>query len=375
MPETLPVHLITGLLGSGKTTCLKHLIQQKPADEHWAILINEFGEVDIDASQLQALALDPSNPSIHIQAVSGGCICCTAQMGLVNTLNHLLSQTKQKLDRIWIEPTGLGHPAKILDAISKTPFVRALELQKIVCVITPQQLTQDRWKKSAVMRDLVTLADTVLLNKIDLSTAEQLRDSQQILDDLYPSKTDILTSQYSAVDLSKLLGTRPAKRLTLLSAIHKPNQGYNENKPSEHALQTVNQQTVYPSKIEGTQICYVSQAQRLLNTNTTQLNPAENAQLLSMGWIWDSEVQFNRVKLNAFFKDIAPYLSRAKGLLKTGNEWQLINWSDGQLHYQDIAWRQDSRLECLFTIADDSSTEKKLTPQALEKSLINTIHF
>ncbi|WP_051145129.1 GTP-binding protein [Thiomicrorhabdus sp. Kp2] len=353
MSQTLPVHLITGLLGSGKTTCLKHLIQQKPCNENWAILINEFGEVDIDASQLQS---NHNTHSLNIQTVSGGCICCTAQIGLVNTINQLLSDHTLNFDRIWIEPTGLGHPAKIIDAIQHTQFLRPLALQKIVCVVTPQQLTAERWKKSAVMRDLVNLADTIILNKSDLSDADATTKSLAILDNCYPSKNQIIPSQYSNVSLQALLGERPFKPFTLLSQ-------KTENDDSEHQQQTENPQAPYHSIIDKTQACYISQT-----------SDPKQPLLLSMGWIWDSTLQFNRVKIKAFFEEISPYLIRAKGLIKTGNEWQLVNWSEGELKFEDIAWRQDSRLECLFKSNRSNRNDLKLSPQQLEKQIKNTIN-
>lgn len=345
MPSPLPVHLITGLLGSGKTTCLKHLIQQKPLTERWIILINEFGEVDIDAAQLLATA--PKDNTLEIHEVSGGCICCTAQLRLVNTLNQVFSRTDTKIDRIWIEPTGLGHPAQIIDSLQKTSFSRPLSLQKIICVITPQQLTPERWKKSAVMRDLVTLADTIILNKIDLSDISSQQQARQLLENCFPPKDEIVATQYADVKLPILLEEKQSQPLTILAS------------QTLHLAETHHIQKTYSSDIKQTQYCFIS----IDNTN---------ANLLSMGWIWSSKVQFNRIKLKAFFEQIAPNLIRAKGIIKTGKEWQLINWSEGEIQFEDIAWRQDSRLECLF--GNSNENQSTITPLDLEKTLQNTIH-
>jgi G3E family GTPase len=354
MNSTLPVHLITGLLGSGKTTCLKHLIQQKPVNENWVILINEFGEIDIDASQLVS---NTTSNTIDIHAVSGGCICCTAQLGLVNTLNKLFRQTTTKIDRIWIEPTGLGHPAKIIDALQKSPFLRALSLQKISCIITPQQLTPQRWQKSKVMRDLVTLADTIILNKTDLSNDFEITQALNILKHCYPEKPDIIATQFGEIPLDNLLEKRVERGINILS-IQNTHQA--ENEDLTHNKQIASQQTPYESAIPKTRQCYISL------DNSADIKP-----LLSMGWIWSNEIQFNRVKLKALFEKLAPHLLRAKGIMKTGNEWQLINWSDGILSFEEIAWRQDSRLECLFT---HNKTVETIHPTKLEEEIQSTIH-
>lgn len=359
MQKPLPVHLITGLLGSGKTTCLKQLIKQKPSTENWLILINEFGEVDIDASQLSSLLVGPPSKlqSINIQAVSGGCICCTAQLGLVNTLNQVLSQDSLAISRIWIEPTGLGHPAKIIDALQNSAFAHPLDLQKISCVITPQQLTPQRWQKSTVMRDLVHLADCIILNKTDLSDDNDEAQALKILAQCYPPKTEVIKTQHSLVKLDCLMQSRKQKGLTLLSQTSSTPLNLGDKEVSEHEIQTTNTQQIYPSIIPNTLQCFLS-------TNNTG-NP------LNMGWIWSPTVQFKRTEIKTFFETIGPKLIRAKGILKTGNEWQLINWSDGQISFEDIAWREDSRIECLF---DEQDWEVSFTADQLEKQLIKTIH-
>lgn len=359
MPTPLPVHLITGLLGSGKTTCLKQLILQKPANENWLVLINEFGEVDIDASQLSSLASQKN--SLNIQAVSGGCICCTAQLALVSTINQILTRNSDRpIDRIWVEPTGLGHPAKIIDALQNSQFVRPLTLQKIICLITPLQLTPERWQKSAVMRDLITLADTILLNKTDLSDAEDQNQALTLLQQCYPPKNEIIQTQNAVIQLRTALQSKTQKTFSILTQQRTQPLKLGQNRlKNHHQSQTSNPQESYPSKIPATTYCFISENQQ-----------SNKPCLLSMGWIWLPEVQFNRVLLKTFFEHIAPNLIRAKGIIKTGKEWQLINWSDGQLKFEDIAWRQDSRLECLF----DDSSSNDLSAETLETWLIESIH-
>lgn len=338
----LPVHLITGLLGSGKTTTLKQLITQKPQHERWGILINEFGEIDIDGS---SLAPHASN-QLALSQVSGGCVCCSAQFGLIEAINQLINQPdNQPLDRLFIEPTGLGHPAKIIDTLNQTAFKRSLALQAIICVITPKQLTEVRWQKSAVMCDLVTLADIVLLNQTDLSRQDELASSNSILAGLYPNKSQVIHSQFGQVKLDDLLRTSTPAPFVILSGLN------------EHQQQTITNSHPFESQLPNSQTCQIS-------TN-------QNGHVISMGWIWSTKNQFNRIKLKLFFEHIAPQLLRAKGLLKTGNEWQLINWTEQQLLFSDHAWRQDSRLELLF------NSKSKINPRDLkgiEIQLLNCLN-
>lgn len=314
----LPVYLISGLLGSGKSTCLQQLIQQKPPEQNWAVLINEFGEIDIDGAALSA-----QHPNLITENVSGGCICCSAQLSLSQALNKLIQNPT--LDTLFIEPTGLGHPAKIIDTLKQFP---QLQLAKTVCLITPQQLTAERWQKSQVMRDLVTLADIVVLNKTDLSSAAEISASKVLLDKLYPPKTVVQTqmaqvvlafiSQPKAQNSAPLFQLQPTKQFSLKTA-------------HEHLAVSQDRNSILPEV-----------------TRTSLQTDPQDEQILAIGWQFTSNVLCNRTALKAWFSEFAPYLMRAKGLLRTGKEWQLLNFSEQQLQLSDIAWREDSRLELLF---------------------------
>lgn len=114
----VPVTIITGALGSGKTTCLRGIIAAKPKDEVWAILINEFGAVGIDALTLQGTPTAISSPdgSVTVRQIAGGCMCCV----LAGPMNIAIAQVirQVKPDRLILEPSGLGHPAGKLQKTS-----------------------------------------------------------------------------------------------------------------------------------------------------------------------------------------------------------------------------------------------------------------
>ncbi|WP_099832140.1 CobW family GTP-binding protein [Salmonella enterica] len=99
-------NLITGFLGSGKTTSILHLLAHKDPAEKWAVLVNEFGEVGIDGALL-------ADSGALLKEIPGGCMCCVNGLPMQVGLNTLLRQGKP--DRLLIEPTGLGHPKQILD--------------------------------------------------------------------------------------------------------------------------------------------------------------------------------------------------------------------------------------------------------------------
>ena len=129
----IPTNLLTGFLGAGKTTSILHLLSAKPANEQWAVLVNEFGDVGID----QALIEGDSPEDLAIQEVGGGCFCCTTAMNLPVVLHLLLSG--RKVDRLLIETSGLGHPAGILDLL-RQDHADKLEPRATVGLVTPSDL-------------------------------------------------------------------------------------------------------------------------------------------------------------------------------------------------------------------------------------------
>ena len=111
-------NLITGFLGSGKTTSILHLLANKDPAEKWAVLVNEFGEVGIDGALL-------ADSGAMVKEIPGGCMCCVNGLPMQVGLNTLLRQGKP--DRLLIEPTGLGHPKQILDLLTAPVYEPWLE--------------------------------------------------------------------------------------------------------------------------------------------------------------------------------------------------------------------------------------------------------
>lgn len=157
------VNLITGFLGSGKTTTIQHLLRQKPAEENWAILVNEFGEIGIDGALL-------SNQGAVLKEIPGGCMCCVNGLPMQVGLNMLLKQAKP--DRLLIEPTGLGHPKQILTMLTSDVYQHLLSLQATLCLVDARQLSDVRYQQNENFRDQLAAADIILVSKCDTYTEQ-----------------------------------------------------------------------------------------------------------------------------------------------------------------------------------------------------------
>ncbi|MFS1906347.1 CobW family GTP-binding protein [Vibrio lentus] len=159
----VPTNIITGFLGVGKTTAILNLMKNKPADESWAILVNEFGEIGVDGSLIKG---NDSKQQVFIREVPGGCMCCAAGLPMQIALNQLLSEAKP--DRLLIEPTGLGHPKEVLEVLSSEHYRKVLSLQKNITLVDARKLSDTRYSEHDTFNQQITIADTIVGNKVDL---------------------------------------------------------------------------------------------------------------------------------------------------------------------------------------------------------------
>src|SRR5688500_18872467 len=107
-PQTpVPTTIVSGALGVGKTTAILAAVRHRPEGERWAVMVNEFGRVGIDGA-----VLSDGSSGLEVREIAGGCVCCTANLPLRLGLAKLVREVRP--DRLFVEPTGLAHPASII---------------------------------------------------------------------------------------------------------------------------------------------------------------------------------------------------------------------------------------------------------------------
>ncbi|QYK04116.1 CobW family GTP-binding protein [Shewanella zhangzhouensis] len=187
----IPVNVITGFLGAGKTSFIKQLLAQKPEGETWAVLVNEFGEVGLDA------ALLGSREGLAIREVPGGCICCAAGVPTRVAVAQLLRQARPS--RLLIEPTGLGHPANILKTLMAPEYQGVLSIQRTLCLVDSRNLNDTRYTQNDIFNQQLAVADLVLACKADIQAPDFLATLGAYVTDINPGAPVLPFSAHAPV--------------------------------------------------------------------------------------------------------------------------------------------------------------------------------
>ena len=307
-------NLITGFLGSGKTTSILHLLAHKDPNEKWAVLVNEFGEVGIDGALL-------ADSGALLKEIPGGCMCCVNGLPMQVGLNTLLRQGKP--DRLLIEPTGLGHPKQILDLLTAPVYEPWIDLRATLCILDPRLLLDEKSASNENFRDQLAAADIIVANKSDRATPE----SEQALQRWWQQNggdRQLIHSAHGKVD-GHLLDL-PRRNLAELPA------------SAAHSHQHVVN--------KGLAALSLPEHQRWRRS----LNSGQGYQ--ACGWIFDADTVFDTIGILEWAR-LAP-VERVKGVLRIPEGLVRINRQGDDLHIetQNVA-PPDSRIELISSSEAD----------------------
>ena len=172
----ISTNIITGFLGSGKSTVILELLAKKPADERWAVLVNEFGEVGIDGGLLAS----GNDGNVFIREVPGGCMCCAAGLPMQMALNMLLARAKP--DRLIIEPTGLGHPFEVASTLATEHYRELLNIQATLTLVDARKIADERYTRHTTFNQQLEIADVIVASKSDLYGMDDLANLRRYLE-------------------------------------------------------------------------------------------------------------------------------------------------------------------------------------------------
>ena len=220
--KNIPVLLLTGYLGSGKTTLLNRILQNEKGIK-FAVIVNDIGEVNIDADLIEKGGVVGQQDD-SLVALQNGCICCTLKMDLVKQLQDILAM--HRFDYIVIEASGICEPAPIAQTIVNIPSLGPeyikdgyLRLDCIVTVVDALRMRDEFGSGHDLMRQdideedienlviqQIEFCNIILLNKASEVSREELSQVRQIIRAIQP-KADIIECDYGDVDLDRLVHT------------------------------------------------------------------------------------------------------------------------------------------------------------------------
>lgn len=226
MPEKIPATVITGFLGAGKTTMVRHILANAKGRKI-ALIVNEFGDVGVDGEILKACGNESCTEDDIIE-LANGCICCTVADDFVPTMEKLLAR-KERPDHIIIETSGLALPQPLVRAFNWPEIKSKVTVDGVLTVVDAKALSEGRFaddeealaaQRAAdenldhenpieeLFEDQLNAADMVILNKTDLlGEAEALTTMLDLKAKVRP-ETRLIAARHGALDLAVLLGLK-----------------------------------------------------------------------------------------------------------------------------------------------------------------------
>jgi len=307
MKSLVPVNIITGFLGVGKTTSILNILEKLKDKEYIAVLVNERGEVGLDGA-----IIGSSGKALPIREVTGGCICCTAGPLLLQALEDILNNVGP--DRIIIEPSGIANPGIILDLINTSSCRVKIELGPIITLVDPVSFIETKMWRLPIFRDQVEAADILVANRCDLVDELTLDKFCRKGEELFPPKIKILTTSF---------GKFPEE---ILSSRSKPHRVLRQ---SSHSID-----------------------------NPENGNPTDPRHIMfhDNGWTWEPATTFSHNSLFEAFDafrsralNIEGVVERAKGVFHTDKGWYLMELAFDTFSEREVQYRSDNRCQIITT--------------------------
>ena len=192
--RAVPVTVISGFLGAGKTTVLNHILR---ADHglRIAVMVNDFGELDIDSQTIVSV-------EEQVYSLANGCICCTVQNDLLEQVVGLMRRKQDAPDYILIETSGVSDPIRVVHTLQYPQLRGLVTVDGVICVVDSEQFGDLSADMARLAMDQLDAADIILINKTDLVSRPRLEALKQAW--LYPG-AKIFETSFGQVSVELLI--------------------------------------------------------------------------------------------------------------------------------------------------------------------------
>ena len=208
--QRVPVTVLTGFLGAGKTTLLNRIVRE-PHGRRMAVLVNDFGAINIDAQLIASVESDRI-------ALTNGCICCSVRNDLLSALLQLITE-RPEIEHVVIEASGISHPVGIADTLFQPVLADLLSIDGILAVVDTAAYADLDFADGELALEQMTVADLVILNKMDLATPAHARQVREDLSYAAP-QARIIETTHAQVPLDVLFDRGGADHDRLTSHAH-----------------------------------------------------------------------------------------------------------------------------------------------------------
>nr|WP_255700029.1 GTP-binding protein [Jiella avicenniae] len=279
----LPATVLTGFLGAGKTTLVREILAN-PRGQRIGVLVNDFGEINIDA----ALIVEGSANSVTL---SNGCVCCTIQSELVTAVRELIA-SRPDLDRIVVEASGVSRSLPLADTMISEELEGLVTLDGIFCIVDAAAFPELDYATTELAIDQIVGADLLILNKVDLVSENEQERLRTQLSGLTPHLR-IVPCRHGDVPIEVLLGPARGERPATESG------GGHDHRSHSHGSH---------DHVHGP------------DCGCDGAHPTESHTKDFSSWSWRSDDPLDEKLLRPALKRIGGGLLRAKGVLRVRGE-------------------------------------------------------
>lgn len=343
-----PINVVTGALGAGKTTTIARALAMRPANEVWAVVVNEFGALGIDGAALddaiggadRAKALAAGGGGVVVREVNGGCVCCATAAPFTLAVTQVIRRYAPA--RVLVEPSGMGDAGRVIDALRTEHLKSSVDIRATVCVVDVREFgaRASGVRTSALFASQCECADVLIGSFADCSSADEIEAFEAFGRGFWPKKAAVVVAERTNAIDERLLDAECGW------------EGASNAAP--HAREAMN---VGPFVLPRPALVHHGEPWMLKNATN---------EYASCGYAFHVDDVFVRPLLKEFFDAFVLSrvdVARFKGIMRLGADWvrpDIVHGDDGtsrSIAFTSMAYRRDSRFELIRTRGVDAETD------------------